>query len=376
MELYVIIALVFIILLLIFYNMSIHKKIQNFQNMHQKVVSLNVLQDFMSIVGKDIEVDKKIKAINDTIIDKYEFKYSTIVVFDGTDYCIKATNVDEKHWEALRNLHEVDIFKDSIMTASAKYVTINSENEKLPYQQMEFGRAKSAIFFPLYIDNVYIGFWIIESGIPHDFDNIDTTILDTVKENIVTVLKTINYQKTLESIVREDLYSELYTAEYLYGDGKKIIDEETLSAVCMFKITNIQEINNISRELGNKTITMVCRNIKNSISPSYIFVRYNGPKFVIVFTGVAVENITDFINDIKESTESLNISLDENFEVKDLEEKKKTKGRKKKKEAIVKPALKFVISTYYKGTGIEEVLKKMESYVEDDSNESNLINNI
>lgn len=374
--LYVIIALVFIILLLIFYNMSIHKKIQNFQNMHQKVTSLNVLQDFMNIVGNDMDVNNKIKAINDIIIDKYEIKYSTIVIFDGTDYIIKASNVDEKHWETLRNLHEVDIFKDSIMTAAAKYVTINNENEKLPYQQMEFGRAKSAIFFPLYIDNVYIGFWIIESGVPHDFDNIDTTIFDTVKENIVTVLKTINYQKTLESIVREDLYSELYTAEYLYGAGKKIIDENTTSAVCMFKIDNIQDINNISRSLGNKTITTVCRHIKESISKSYIFVRYNGPKFVIVFTGLGVDNIMDFVNDIKENTEQLDISLDENFEVKEIEDKdKKKKTKRKKKSAVVKPALKFVISTYYKGTGIEEVLKKMETYVDDNSKTSS-INNI
>lgn len=59
---------------------------------------------------------------------------------------------------------------------------INNEGEKLPYQEKEFDRAKSAIFFPLYIDNVYIGYWIIESGVPHDFDNIDTTIFETVKK--------------------------------------------------------------------------------------------------------------------------------------------------------------------------------------------------
>lgn len=46
---------------------------------------------------------------------------------------------------------------------------------------MEFERAKSAIFFPLYIDNVYIGYWIIEGSKPHEFDNIDTTILEVVK---------------------------------------------------------------------------------------------------------------------------------------------------------------------------------------------------
>ena len=33
-------------------------------------------------------------------------------------------------------------------------------------------RAKSAMFFPLYIDNIYIGYWIIESDIPHAFDEV------------------------------------------------------------------------------------------------------------------------------------------------------------------------------------------------------------
>ena len=58
----------------------------------------------------------------------------------------------------------------------------------------------SAMFFPLYIDNVYIGYWIIESGVAHDFDNIDTTIFEVVKDNIVSVLKTVVHQKTLEAL--------------------------------------------------------------------------------------------------------------------------------------------------------------------------------
>ena len=45
----------------------------------------------------------------------------------------------------LKNLQNLEMFKDSISTATPKYVTINGDNEKLPYQQMEFGRAKSAM---------------------------------------------------------------------------------------------------------------------------------------------------------------------------------------------------------------------------------------
>ena len=280
----VVVILVLIVLGLVVYNVTIHKKIQKFKNMNQKITNLYVVQDFMNAIGETSTVEQKIKKINDILIERYEIKYSTIVVFDGAEYQVKASNVDKKHWNALKALQNVDMF---IQSATPKYVTVNNENEKLPYQEMEFGRAKSAIFFPLYIDNVYIGYWIIESGTPHDFDNVDTTVLEVIKENIVSVLKTVVHQKTLESIVRKDLFTGLYSEEYLYGEGKKIIDQYTISTICMFKIINIQEINKkYCRELGNKVITQISKYIEENISQDYVFVRYMGPKFVIAFSGV------------------------------------------------------------------------------------------
>lgn len=285
----VVVILVLIVLGLVAYNVTIHKKIQKFKNMNQKITNLYVVQDFMNAIGETSTVEQKIKKINDILIERYEIKYSTIVVFDGAEYQVKASNVDKKHWNALKALQNVDMFKDSIQSATPKYVTVNNENERLPYQEMEFGRAKSAIFFPLYIDNVYIGYWIMESGTPHDFDNVDTTVLEVIKENIVSVLKTVVHQKTLESIVRKDLFTGLYSEEYLYGEGKKIIDQYTTSTICMFKIINIQEINKkYCRELGNKVITQISKYIEENISQDYVFVRYMGPKFVIAFSGVEI----------------------------------------------------------------------------------------
>ena len=298
--------LVAIVIGLLIYNVQIHRKIQEFNSLQRQANNLRVLQDFLSTIGETSSVDDKIKKINDILIEKYEIKYSTIVVFDGAEYQIKATNVDQKHWETLRNLQDVPIFKDSIATATPKYITINNENEKLPYQTMEFARAKSAIFFPIYEDNVYIGYWIIESGIAHDFDNIDTTIFEVVKDNIVAVLKTVVHQKTLEAIVRKDLFTGLNSAEYLYGDGKKIIDQYTTSAICMFRISNIEDINRVSRELGNKVITEVSKNVQGNIAEKYIFVRYMGPKFVIVFSGVELNGVVEFVNDLKEKIENEN----------------------------------------------------------------------
>lgn len=354
----IVIILIIAVLGLIIYNLSIHKKIQTYRNINQKINNLSVVQDFMSAIGETSTVDEKIKKINEILIEKYEIKYSTIVVFNGAEYEIKASNVDEKHWDSLRSLQDVDMFKDSIAQATPKYVTVNNDQERLPYQKMEFGRAKSAIFFPLYIDNVYIGYWIIESGTPHDFDNVDTTVLEVIKDNIVSVLKTVVHQKTLESIVRKDLYSGLYSEEYLYGEGRKVIDQYTTSTICMFKITNLEEINHkCSRELGNEVIQKISNYIKENISEQYIFVRYMGPKFVIAFSGVEINGVAEYVNDLKDKIENTEIISEENEKMKAF------------------PRLNFTISTYYKGTGLEEILKKQEEYLDNaDINESDITN--
>ena len=360
----IIAILVIIVLTLLAYNVVISKRIQEYKNTNQKIKSLNVLQEFMNTIGEDETVDNKIAKINNILIEKYEIKYSTIVVFDGAEYVIKATNVSEKHWDTMRNLHSEDIFKDSITTATPKYITINNENEKLPYQKLEFGRAKSAIFFPLYIDNIYIGYWIIESGQGHAFDKLDTTILEVVKDNIVSTLKTVAYQSTIENLPRKDLYSELTTSEYLYGKGKRIIDKYPTSTVCMFKIINLEQVNKQnSRETGNEMVREVSRYIRDSISSEYLFVRYMGPKFVIAFSGVEIDGVIGFLEDLKNNIEEIGIKIINNNEDSDEEE-------------TVSPKINIVITTYYKGTSLDSVNKKLEEYLDMADSEENEINEI
>ena len=357
--------LVIIIAILLGYNVVINNRIQEYRNTDQKIKSLNVLQKFMSTIGEEETVNGKIEKINNILIEQYEIKYSTIVVFDGAEYVIKATNVSEKHWDTMRNLQSEEIFKDSITTATPKYVTVNSEEERLPYQKLEFGRARSAIFFPLYIDNIYIGYWIIESGEQHAFDNIDTTILEVVKDNIISSLKTVSYQSTIENLPRHDLYSDLTTSEYLYGKGKQVIDKYPTSTVCMFRIVNLEEINKTAnRETGNNIITEVSNFVRESISAEYLFVRYMGPKFVIVFSGVDEEGSLGFLQDLKNGIEDLSIEVFSESEQDD------------KKKKYVNPKVNMVITTYYKGTALESVNKKLEEYLDDAGVEESDINEI
>ena len=361
----VILILVAIIVLLMVYNMNIHKKIENFNNLNQKVINLNIVQDFMDTISKASTVEEKINQINNIIIERYQIKYSTIVVYDGTQYVVRASNVDEKHWEALSNLQSEEIFQESIQTSIPKYVTVENENERLSYQKMEFARAKCAMFFPLYIDNVYIGYWLLEGNQPHEFDNIDTTILEVIRNNIVAILRTVENQQIIESIVRDDKYSTLKTAEYLYGDGKKVIDQFTTSTVCMFRITNLEQINEeISRKTGDTVITKVCNLVKSTLSTDYLFVRYMGPKFAIVFSGIEKDSVKSFMEQIKMQVENIVVEpVDVEFE--DTDE-----------DIVAKPKINVVMSTYYKGTALEGVLKKLEEYLDKADKKENKISEL
>lgn len=350
MALIPIVVLIGIIIILIGYNFNIKNKLTKFNSVSSKINKLNALQDFMNITGEDLPVEEKIKKINNVLIEKFEIKYSTIVVFDGAEYVLKASNTDEKYWNNLKNLHTEEVFKDSINTATPKYITIDSEDERLPYQKEDFSRAKSALFFPLYIDNVYIGYWIMESSVIHAFDDTDTTLLEVIKDDIVSILKTVSYQTAMESIVRIDQFTGLYSAEYLYGQAKAKIDSEPRSMVAMFRVTNIEEINEkYSRIAGNNIIISLSNWAKTCIESTDILVRYMGPKFAIVYIGKTEDDILEKIKSLKQDLEDTQIEYIDpvSFE-KDL----------------IRPKINFALGNYYKGTGIEKVTKKLEEYLD------------
>ena len=145
-------------------------------------------------------------------------------------------------------------------------------------------------------------------------------------------------------------------------EGRKEIDKHTTSAVCLFKITNLEKINEeISRKTGDEVITAVSEMVQSNLAAEYIFVRYMGPKFAIVFSGIEANAVASFMVDIKKQVEELEIEpVDVEFE--------------EDEEVVAKPKINVVISTYYKGTALEGVMKKLEEYVDSADEKENSIN--
>ena len=108
----VIIFLIMLVIFLIIYNLSIYKKVKGLSNTHEKIANLRVLQDFMDTIGKDASAEDKIKIINDIIIEKYNIKYSTIVVFNGAEYILINTEnmeISKYIFELFKELYNIDI---------------------------------------------------------------------------------------------------------------------------------------------------------------------------------------------------------------------------------------------------------------------------
>ena len=364
MPVIVIVILVIIVLLLLVYNVIINKRIQEYKNINQKIKSLNVLQEFMNAIGEDETVDSAAEGT--------DFQSGTI---ENNVYTSDFAGISFKIPEGW------GVASKEQLLALVNYGLDATGNQDLvDKDSLENKPELAAIFFPLYIDNIYIGYWIIESGQEHAFDNLDTTILEVVKDNIVSTLKTVAYQSVVENLPRKDLYSELTTSEYLYGKGKRIIDKYATSTVCMFRIVNLEQINKeANRETGNDIIREVSKFVRNSISTEYLFVRYMGPKFVIVFSGVDAEGTIGFLRDLKKGIEDLkikileekhNIDEYEDIEYEDIEEEDNEEGK------FVKPKVNIVLTTYYKGTALDSVNKKLEEYLDDAGTEESEINEI
>ena len=89
---------------------------------------------------------------------------------------------------------------------------------------------------------------------------------------------------------------------------------------------------------------------------------------VIVFSGVEESGVEEFIKNLKSEIEEL--ELVEEYDEDDYDDDEEVEI------VAASPLLNFVISTYYKGTGLEQLTKRLEEYLDSAPKSENQINYI
>ena len=289
-----------IIIFLLGYNVHTNRNLEQAKKSKKSFSRILALRDIMNISASSKSSKEKMEELNKVLIEKMDIDYSTIVYYNGLEYITKVTNISGIEISNMENdilyIQNLNIFKEAIDKREFKYITVDKQEEELPYLENRKNIIKSVIFYPMTSKGKYIGYWLIESKKVKAFENVDIQILENLKQAIRNTIEVLSYEEAIETMVRDDKFSELKTMEYLQTEGKMLLEQYNKPQIVMFRIDNLEEVNEeFSRNAGNVLITEVTKKIHSITRGDNIFVRYMGPKFIIILDDK--KNIEDNIKE-------------------------------------------------------------------------------
>ena len=276
-----------IIIFLLGYNVHTNRNLEQAKKSKKSFSRILALRDIMNISASSKSSKEKMEELNKVLIEKMDIDYSTIVYYNGLEYITKVTNISDIEIPNMEKdilyIQNLNIFKEAIDKREFKYITVDKQEEELPYLENRKNIIKSVIFYPMTSKGKYIGYWLIESKKVKAFENVDIQILENLKQAIRNTIEVLSYEEAIETMVRDDKFSELKTMEYLQTEGKMLLEQYNKPQIVMFRIDNLEQVNEeFSRNAGNVLITEVTKKIHSITRGDNIFVRYMGPKFIII----------------------------------------------------------------------------------------------
>ena len=314
-----------IIIFLLGYNVHTNRNLEQAKKSKKSFSRILALRDIMNISASSKSSKEKMEELNKVLIEKMDIDYSTIVYYNGLEYITKVTNISDIEISNMENdilyIQNLNIFKEAIDKREFKYITVDKQEEELPYLENRKNIIKSVIFYPMTSKGKYIGYWLIESKKVKAFENVDIQILENLKQAIRNTIEVLSYEEAIETMVRDDKFSELKTMEYLQTEGKMLLEQYNKPQIVMFRIDNLEEVNEeFSRNAGNVLITEVTKKIHSITRGDNIFVRYMGPKFIIILDDkkdveenntddiiIQKNNYMEILKNIKENVENIKL---------------------------------------------------------------------
>lgn len=250
-----------------------------------------IMQRMFELMASTIPAAKKIEELNNIIIEVFNSKSSTISIFDGTNYEIKATNVEDMYIDSIKAIAEEQDFKNNSVQNVSKYL-VAAGGRLLGYKSAMERKIRSAMFSPIYYNGMYLGFWLLEDDAENAYDSISKEELAKLKDHIGVFIENVLSQESIESAYNTDKQTGFYNNLYLYSTVRQQTAKEENSALTLLLLSNLPRINEeYGREVGNKLLEKAAKLMQEIFNEANVFVRYSGSKFCIVSPGVSAETL-------------------------------------------------------------------------------------
>jgi len=276
-----------------------------------------IMQRMFELMASPIPAGKKIEELNKIIIEVFGSKYSSILTYDGREYEVKASNLEEPLRSRLQSISEEETFKNNIEKNISKYI-VTSGNRYLGYTSAMERKIKSAMFSPIYYNSKYMGFWILEEEAENAYEVISKEELAKLKDNIGVFIENITNQESIENAHNTDKHTGFFNNIYLYSTVRQKTSTIETSALVLMQFVNLPDINEkYGRDIGDKLLIKAANILMDMMSKENILVRYSGSKFCIVCPGITAEiihsQIENYLSNVKiqeEISNGKNISLE------------------------------------------------------------------
>lgn len=280
------IALALLLFLDIFLEWEKNKKKSKAVEEKSKLAIVDqTIQDMYDIMGNICTSDEKIERLNQILLKAFQPKYSSIILYDGNQFMVKATNVEEHFRDSIKNVATESVYSQYVVKNVSKY-SVAVTDKTLSYRSALERNIKSAIFSPIYHHNMFLGFWFIEDTKEHAFDGISNEDLAKFKHNLSLFIENIQVQNTIEIAENTDKQTGFYNNLYLYSDSRNILISHDTSALSIICLKNIPDINETyGRNLGNTLIAKVANAMKEIVSKESILIRYSGLHLLVITPG-------------------------------------------------------------------------------------------
>lgn len=338
-----IIFLAIIVVILAAFSIFLIKRNKYYSVAIGNMSGMVIMQRMFELMASTIPASKKIEELNNIIIEVFNSKSSTISIFDGTSYELKATNVEPMYIESIKSLAEEKDFKNNSLQNVSKYL-VAAGGRLLGYKSAMERKIRSAMFSPIYYNGMYLGFWLLEDDAENAYDSISKEELAKLKDHIGVFIENVLSQESIENAYNTDKQTGFYNNLYLYSNVRQKTASQENSTLTLIQFSNLPVINNEhGREVGNRLIEKAAKLMQELFNSENIFVRYSGSKFCIVSPGVSADKLHStverYITSIKmqeEVSDDTRVTLNANVVMKNI----------------------------YKQSNIEREISKMADYVE------------